>query len=100
QAEFDLTFKRRCREMAANYGGTILNADSNTLQICFGYPVAQEDAARRAVHASLDIRDLLRAGTAEARRVTPNCWLSAHSGTVVVREDEQGKVVVTGEPPT
>ena len=100
QAEFDVTFKRRCREIAATYGGTILNADSNTLQICFGYPVAQEDAARRAVHASLDIRDLLRAGTAEARRVAPNCWLSAHSGTVVVREDEQGKLDVTGDPLT
>ena len=100
QADLDASFRRRCREIAANYGGTILHADSNTIDICFGYPVAQEDSARRAVHASVDIRELLRAVAPEVPGGPAHCWLSVHTGTVVVREGEQGKLDVTGDPIT
>jgi tetratricopeptide (TPR) repeat protein len=100
QAEVSASFRRRCTEVVAGYKGTILHADSTTLHACFGYPVAHEDAARRAVHAGVDIRELLRDGSPEPWAGHIRCWLSAHTGTVVVSEAEDGKLEITGEPLT
>jgi len=98
QAEVSAAFKRRCTEIVTRYGGTMLRADSHTIVACFGYPVAQEDAARRAIHAALDVRDHLRVGGAGTSPTAPRGWVSVHTGTVVVRQAEDGKVEVTGEP--
>ena len=98
QAELNAAFKRRCTEIVGRYSGTILQADSHTIEACFGYPIAQEDAARRAVHAGTDIRELLRTRAPGTVVGAPRCWLSVHSGTVVVRQTEDGKVDVTGDP--
>ena len=81
QAEMSAAFKRRCTEIVTRYSGTILRADSHTLVVCFGYPTAQEDAARRATHAAIEIRELLRRDGQKA----PRGWVSVHTGTVVVR---------------
>ncbi len=91
-AEQNAAFKRSCAEVVARYGGTTLHTHSHAIDVCFGYPIAQEDTARRAIHAALDIRDLTPAGV-PARR----CWLSVHTGTVVVRQDDDDSVEVTGD---
>lgn len=97
QAEMNAAFKRRCTEVVMRFGGTILRADGHRMEICYGYPVAQEDAPRRAIHTGLEIRDLLK-GSPDAGQQTPSGWLSVHTGTVVVRQGDEGKVEVTGEP--
>ena len=61
-------------------------------------PIAQEDAARRAVHAALDIRELTRVGVPATQATAQRCWLSVHTGTVVVRQAEDDTIEVTGDP--
>ena len=97
QAELDSTFRKRCEGIVAKYDGTILQSGNNTLEVCFGYPVAQEDAARRAVYAAIDIRDSLKTRTPDAHAEPLQCWLSVHTGTVVVRQTEDDKLDVSGD---
>jgi class 3 adenylate cyclase/predicted Ser/Thr protein kinase len=50
-------FRRICEEQLARFGGVIAQATGGMLVLCFGYPIAYEDAARRAVYTGLALRD-------------------------------------------
>jgi serine/threonine protein kinase/tetratricopeptide (TPR) repeat protein len=97
EAEMNAAFKRRCAAIATRFGGTILRADGHRMEICYGYPVAQEDASRRAIHTGLEIRTLLTDSPDDSPAVLSG-WLSVHTGTVVVRPGDDHTVEVTGEP--
>jgi class 3 adenylate cyclase/tetratricopeptide (TPR) repeat protein len=73
------------QETVQRYGGTFLQVSGEGFLALFGAPVAQEDHARRAVLAALDLRQRLR--VPEALRGQPQVValrLGLHSGPVVV----------------
>ena len=50
-------FRRCCRESVVRLGGTVAVATPQGLQACFGFPIAHEDAPRRAVDAALAVAE-------------------------------------------
>ena len=75
------------QEVLQHYAGTLTLATSEGFTAVFGMPVAQEDHARRAVLAALDLRQRLRDAPAlRALRVGADLTLGMglHSGLVVV----------------
>ena len=55
QHELLVDFRQCCRDVVVRLGGTVAVATPQGLQACFGFPVAHEDAPRRAVDAALAI---------------------------------------------
>ena len=54
-------YKALCREIIEDsYGGHILSIKGDGLLAVFGYPIAHDDGARRAVSAGLEIVDAMR----------------------------------------
>jgi len=75
------------QEVLHHYAGTLALATSEDFTAVFGMPVAQEDHARRAVVAALELRQRLHAAPAlHPLRVGEDLALSMglHSGLVVV----------------
>jgi class 3 adenylate cyclase len=97
RAELDAAFKQQCTEVASLYSGTILHSGGSSLVLCFGYPVAQEDAARRAVNTCLDLQALFGSSAPATRGGSWRYWLSVHAGTVVVHDTGTGAPEITGE---
>ena len=100
RVEVESWFKRRCAEIVARYDGTIYQSSSDTIEACFGYPVAQEDAARRAVYAALDLRDAQDEMAAGRTAASLRCWTSVHTGTVVVARNKEGRPDLSGDSVT
>ena len=77
--------------------------DGQGLQACFGYPVAHEDAARRAIEAALAIVGQLEALNERLRRTSGVAlapWAAIHSGPAIVGELETGEgLSIVGEAP-
>jgi len=48
-------YRQACTEVVRHHGGTMAQFHGDGIVVYFGYPVAQEDDARRAVQAGLDI---------------------------------------------
>jgi TOMM system kinase/cyclase fusion protein len=89
QHEVLLGFQRLCREAAERLQGTVVKSTENGLLICFGFPVALEDAARRAVRAGLAVRDgmsALNEGLHKHWGVALNAAVAVHSDQAVVKE--------------
>jgi class 3 adenylate cyclase/tetratricopeptide (TPR) repeat protein len=99
QAEFVLV-----QEVMQHYEGTITQHANDGFTAVFGAPVAQEDHARRAVLAALDLHQHLRQSSAmDALALEEGLALSmgAHSGLVVVGRlgsDRQRLVAALGAP--
>ena len=70
----------------ARFGGTA-RWRGDTLTAIFGYPVAHEDAAQRAVHAGLAIA-----------AVAPVC-AGIHAGTVLIAPGPDGEIELFGDAP-
>jgi DNA-binding response OmpR family regulator/class 3 adenylate cyclase/predicted ATPase len=49
------SFQGACAVVIANLGGTIVGSTGHEVLALFGYPMAHEDDAERAVHAGLDL---------------------------------------------
>ncbi len=69
-------FQQSCRQSVERLNGTVVNCSSEGLLACFGYPVAQEDAAARACTTA---RTILQELTDQ--HLTP--WLAVHTGTAI-----------------
>lgn len=52
-------FQSYCAELATEFQGTVLQETDDGLLVCFGFPVALEDSARRAVRFALSVQDRL-----------------------------------------
>ncbi len=74
------------REAAARFGGYVARAPSESQTIYFGYPVAQEDAAERAVWAALAIVEDDQA-IAQYEQTRISVRLAIHAGTAFVSGD-------------
>ena len=76
-----------CEEEVDRYQGTMLSSSGPGLMVCFGYPLAFEDAAHRAVQAGLRILKGSARLSAEFPRlkgVDLATWVTVHTGAAVV----------------
>lgn len=73
--------RARCKEIIRGYAGHLVPAHGGGLLAYFGYPLANENAARRAVQAALTITRVACAGIAPRAGV--------HTGVVITGEDPQ-----------
>lgn len=85
-------------ELDERWGGHAKKIFDHRLVICFGYPVSQEDEARRAVHAALELVDRISGLTAVAG--LPGSRLAVRvgldTGLAVVAADQSGERLVLG----
>ncbi|MEM7043120.1 MAG: adenylate/guanylate cyclase domain-containing protein [Pseudomonadota bacterium] len=92
-----LNYHNTCQQVIQRWGGHVLNYLGDGVVVCFGYPIAHEDSAERAVRASLDIVE-------EVGRLRPfdNLRLETRVGIAtgeVVIGDLKGDESVAGETP-
>ncbi len=76
-------------------GGRVLQFQGDGVVVCFGYPTAHGDDARRAVQAGLRLVERMAPAAAELRArhgVEPALRVGVHSGTVVVAARPDGHV--------
>jgi class 3 adenylate cyclase/predicted ATPase len=99
QARMLRAFQQPCEQAVLRFDGTVVQCNEEGLLACFGYPVAYEDAARRAALAGLGLLDDLKAlGERLRRGQTPelNPWVGIHTGPAVVEAGEES-VSLVGE---
>src|SRR5882672_3287043 len=98
QADAIQRFQTLAEQAVLPAGGTMIQCNPQGLQVCFGYPVAHEDAARRAARAGLSFLEAIRTfdlgrGGAPAD-LKPRVAL--HTGVAIVQAGEE-TVSVVGE---
>lgn len=99
-------YQDACMQAIEPYGGTMARAYGDGLLIYFGYPVANEDEAARAVLAGFDIIEAvsrLPASPNHPAGTTLKVRIGVHTGKVVVggiRDDDQlDPMGITGDAP-
>jgi tetratricopeptide (TPR) repeat protein len=94
QFERTVAFRATCEEVVRRYEGAPLSAGP-VFVACFGYPVALEDAAVRAVRAAGDMLAAHPAPAAGAPQ--PFAWAAVHTGTAIVGRAGGEPVSVEGD---
>ena len=92
-------FREACERAARRFDGTVVQCDERGLLLCFGYPVAYEDGARRAAHtavAILEEMELLAEQLRSKDGLDLGPWVGVHTGPAVVG-GEPGAVSLLGE---
>jgi class 3 adenylate cyclase len=92
-------FQQSCEQVARRFDGTIVQCNEQGLLVCFGYPVAHEDAALRAAQTGLGILDNLKALDEQfgrEHRLELGPWVGIHTGPAVVGTDDN-TVSLVGE---
>jgi predicted ATPase/class 3 adenylate cyclase len=82
-------YQQVCAEAIQRYDGHVAQLLGDGLLVYFGYPVAHEDDARRAVHTGLEMLDALEAlntRLAQQYHVRVAVRIGIHTGLVVVGE--------------
>jgi TOMM system kinase/cyclase fusion protein len=78
----------RCRQIARRFSGHVASVLGHQVLICYGYPAAHADDARRAALSSLAILEELAAESArleQARGITIETRVGIHTGLVVAQ---------------
>jgi serine/threonine protein kinase/predicted ATPase len=99
QSDVLRAFQRTCEDGVVQFDGAVVQCSEQGLVACFGYPVAHEDAARRAVRAGLGIRELMESLGARLARehgLALRVWVGIHTGIAIVETGED-TVSVVGE---
>lgn len=99
QAEILKAFQQACENVVRRFEGTVVQYNEQGLLACFGYPVAFEDAARRAVLAGLGILDEIKNATLPlcgGKKLEVKPWVGIHTGAAVAEMGE-GAVSLVGE---
>ena len=98
-------YQDTCAKVIARFDGHIAQYLGDGLLVYFGYPLAHEDDAQRAVRAGLGMSEALgqlNTHLAQARGVQLAVRLGIHTGLVVVGEVGSGtrqEQLALGEPP-
>ena len=92
-------FQQACDVAARRFDGTVVQCDERGLLVCFGYPVAFEDGARRAAHTAVAILEEMeslagRLRSTDGLELGP--WVGVHTGPAVVGGGP-GHVSLVGE---
>jgi urea ABC transporter urea binding protein len=99
QADVLRIFQQAWELAVIRFNGTVVQSDHKGLLVCFGYPVAFEDAAARAARAGLALLDNLKPlgdRVRQARKLELNPWVGIHTGPAVV-EAQENAVSLVGE---
>jgi serine/threonine protein kinase/predicted ATPase len=99
QAKVMRAFQQACEQAVGQYEGTVVQCSEEGLLACFGYPVAFEDAAQRAVRSGFVILEELSALGEQLhreQRLELSPWVGIHTGPAVVEAGEQS-VSLVGE---
>ena len=95
-------YNQTAAQIVNRHGGVVHQYKGDGLVVYFGYPMAYEDAAARAIHAALELVNEMEHGCAEARAMLRACdraplkiRVGIHTGPVVV-EDISGNATATG----
>ena len=78
-------YRLAIREAVDRFDGFVLHYLGDGVVCCFGYPLAREDSAERAVHAALEI--LSAVATLGAREAPIQVRVGVASGVVVAMEN-------------
>jgi len=71
------------------YGGTLLHSGGQEITASFGYPLAFEDAAQRAIRAGLKVKETVPTGLGlllGRNDLTAQAWVVINSGEAVVED--------------
>ncbi|MBI2807937.1 MAG: protein kinase [Planctomycetes bacterium] len=105
QSEIQAAYQRLCAQVLGRHGGTVLQVTEQALLACFGFPIAHEDAAARAVRAGLAILEDVRPWKEQILRdkgLSFAVAVQAHTGMAVVGDATDGPghepFSVLGEP--
>jgi serine/threonine protein kinase/predicted ATPase len=99
QAKVLQMFEQICERAVRGLDGAVVQCNEQGFLACFGYPVAYEDAARRAARAGLRMLDELNdLGERLLRKhqLQLNPWVGIHTGPAVV-EKKDDTVSLVGE---
>jgi TOMM system kinase/cyclase fusion protein len=91
QHELLLEIQALCREVAEKYRGAVVKTTDHGLQLCFGFPIAYEDAAPSAVRAGLEVLERLGARSLQLqrdRKITLSAAVAIHTDLAVVQEKD------------
>jgi len=101
-----IAYQDVCGKVIARFGGFIARYLGDGLLVYFGFPLAHEDDAQRAVRAALDILDdlaRLDARLWSEKEIRLSARLAVHTGLVVVGEigasEQRESMAIVGETP-
>jgi class 3 adenylate cyclase len=103
--EVEREYQRLCAAVISRFEGHLAKYIGDGLLVYFGYPVAHEDDARRAVHTGLGIVEAIRESPVlNARLPQPlQVRIGIHTGLVVAgemgTEDQPEHLAIVGETP-
>jgi len=92
-------FEQACQQPVRQFGGTVVQCNEKGLLACFGFPVAYENAARRAARSGQALLDVLKTLGERCRledKKDLNPWVGIHTGPAVI-ELKAGVVSLVGE---
>src|SRR4030095_14063253 len=97
-------YQETCTAVIQRYAGYIAQHLGDGLLVYFGYPMAHEDDAQRAVRAGIEIIDALRMSPLQHQQLpTPlQVRIGLHTGLVVIGEiggSEKREMLALGETP-
>ncbi len=99
-----MEFQESCSQVVQRFEGTVAQMTEQGLLICFGFPLAFEDAAQRAVRCALSILDEIKPMNASWHRhkkVTLSTRIAIHSGLAVVEDsggsEQTAALSITGQ---
>jgi DNA-binding winged helix-turn-helix (wHTH) protein/predicted ATPase len=86
EALYDLTQRWRsaCQACFARFDGHVAQQTAEGFVVYFGYPLAHEDDARRAVHTGLALLETLDAPTSALSTLGLSIKVGIHTGVVVI----------------
>ena len=99
QANVLQMFQQVCEQAVREFEGTVVQCNEQGFLACFGYPVAYEDAARRAAKSGLRLLDQLKElaeKLCRQHRLELNPFVALHTGQAVVETKDQ-TVSLVGE---
>jgi serine/threonine protein kinase/tetratricopeptide (TPR) repeat protein len=88
-----IALRQSCAEVVARFGGAIVPARAREILVCFGYPIAHEDAPVRAVRTGLALLEAtarLSKQQEAAGGVPLAASIVVHTGQAVVGEADAG----------
>ena len=102
QQEVVQEFQTLCRQAAEDSGGTVFQETTDGLLLCFGYPVALEDATLRAVRCGCQVLDRLDELNRQLRArhdVRITAYSAVHCDQAIVQDKgpEGGGLSIVGQ---
>ncbi len=101
--EIVMSYRQICAAAATEFGGRTARPSHRSLQVYFGYPVAFEDNASRAIKAAQAIADRvskLNQSRVLAEELQLAVQIGIHTGIVIVEDSgDDGVLEFTGETP-